>query len=103
MAEGWLTVSVYRNAEGCDGTLGGVTSQAAQLYVPHPGGPIENPPEALRLVPGDKGGQLNFVPVALDHAGSWSMFGGNFVFSSDGRFVARYGAQPVAVHDRVEK
>lgn len=103
MADGWLTVSVYRNADGSDCTLGGITGQVSTLYVPHPGGPIHNPAEALRLVPREKGGQLNFVPLRADLEGSWSMFGGNFVFSSDGRFVARYGAQPVAVHDRVEK
>jgi hypothetical protein len=43
---------------------------------------------------------VHFKPVTLE--GKHSMFGGNFVYSSDSRFARQYGRQPIHVHDRVE-
>ena len=80
----------------------GITSRARTLYVPHAQGPIRNPQWELQLVSGERGGAANFVPRALVGTARHTMFGGNFVHSSDARFIEWYGRQPVAVHDRVE-
>lgn len=32
----------------------------------------------------------------------WLMNGGNFAYTSDSRFSAKYGTQPIAIHDRYE-
>jgi hypothetical protein len=45
---------------------------------------------------------VNFRPSNIP-AGTHSMFGGNFVYSSDSRFGRKYGRQPIHVHDRVER
>jgi hypothetical protein len=50
-----------------------------------------------------KGSGRNFVPLAIVDSGRWSMFGGNFVWSSDSRFREWYGDAPLAVHDRLEE
>jgi hypothetical protein len=106
-----LSVSVYRNAEIADCTNGGVTSRVTQCLLT--GGKISGSvPEtetcpALKIVSRDlsrfgKGSEyLHAEPY--DTGGSWTMFGGNFVASSDSRVT---NACPpngiIPVHDRVE-
>jgi hypothetical protein len=43
--------------------------------------------------------RLRVVPKSLLDSGKWTMFGGNFVYTSDSRFPSN---SPIAVHDRVE-
>jgi len=85
--------------------LNGVTSNEDNyLVVPCHDGHITEEQVAERsyvvLIPGHKGGQLNFVPEGVE---GWSMMGGNFVYTSDSRFSRLYGHAPVAVHDRFER
>lgn len=99
----WLSVQVYRPADFPDCTRGGVSSRHSKLYVPHLKGNHEAPPEGERLVLSVKAGVRNFVPFAIADSGRWSMFGGNFVWSSDARFRDWYGDVPLPVHDRLEE
>jgi hypothetical protein len=48
---------------------------------------------------GVRGAPGHFVPKGEE---SWTMFGGNYVTTSDSRFRKQYGWSPIAVHDRVE-
>ena len=102
----FISVDVYRSA-GRDCSLGGVTSNDTySLYVPVTDGhitldDIENDRRpSVILIPGERGGCKNFKPEIDDN--SHSMFGGNFVYTSDSRFSRAYGHAPVAVHDRFE-
>lgn len=104
MTKRYLPVEVYRT-KGRDCTLGGVTcNDLNYLVVPCADGHITEEDVVSRgyivLVPGEKGGCANFVPEGVE---GWSMFGGNFVYTSDSRFSRVYGNQPVAVHDRFER
>lgn len=47
----------------------------------------------------DRAGYFSAVPGALKDAGVWTMFGGAFIWTSDGRFPNDY---PIPLHDRVE-
>ena len=100
----YLPVSVYRSP-GSDCSLSGITStDDPYLVVPCHDGHITEDDVADRgysvLIPGTKGGALNFVPEGVE---GWSMFGGNFVYTSDSRFSRLYGHSPIAVHDRFER
>ena len=104
MTKRYLPVSVYRSA-GADCSLNGVTSNDYNyLVVPCADGHVTEENVAERgyivLVPGEKGGEANFVPAGAE---GWSMMGGNFVYSCDSRFSRAYGHAPVAVHDRFER
>jgi hypothetical protein len=104
-----LLLSIYRNAGG-DCTNGGVSSQHDSALVIGPGIPElfdagEHP--VLRLEQNRSSKNVRLVPVTLDH--KWTMFGGNFGYTSDSRFGNAvkalcgydfYGAVPI--HDRVE-
>ena len=99
----YLPVTVYRD-DSPDSTNGGITSEyGLKFVVPCPDGHISKDDIAKRnyliLEVGEKGGELNFTPAGL---AGWSMFGGNFVYTSDSRFSRLYGNSPVAVHDRQE-
>jgi len=100
----YLPVSVYRSA-GQDCSLNGVTSVAGvKLVVPCADGHISEEDVAdrgyVKLVPGELGGRINFAPEGTENV--WTMFGGNFVYTSDSRFSRAYGGAPVHVHDRIE-
>ena len=41
---------------------------------------------------------IHAVPLELRNAGKHTMFGGNFIYTSDSRFPQRF---PIPVHDRV--
>jgi len=43
--------------------------------------------------------RLRAIPADLLESGKWTMFGGNFLYSSDSRFPAD---APIKIHDRVE-
>jgi hypothetical protein len=105
--DGYISVNVYRNG-GVDCSNNGVTSDDSKtLVVAVNGGNITE--EEVKeygyvvLYPKEDaypGCPLRFAVTGLE--GKGSMFGGNFVYSSDGRFSRRYGNYPVSVHDRVE-
>ncbi len=104
----WISVEVYRGAVLPDATGGAVTSWAGELYVPLEDGPYrEEEVSAERcLSVRERAGVEYFVPrlaaAYVNASGGRMMFGGNFVWSSDGRYRRRYGDRPVAVHDREE-
>ena len=59
------------------------------------------------LVKGNLPNTAKVIPSNINKNKIWSMFGGNFVYSSDSRFneavVKLTGSSgPVAVHDRIE-
>lgn len=103
-----LIVSVYRNS-GTDCTNGGVTARSTHLTLTNVDGPFQPTPDApaAKLVLRSTG-NLTVVPDGLE--GKWTMFGGNFVYTSDSRFSkavetlggTKAGGYPIAVHDRVE-
>ena len=94
----YLHVDVYRDDSEYDCTSNGVTSLANKgrydFYVPCEDGnytleDLDNHDgEAIILVPGETGGRINFSPEGTENV--WTMFGGNFVYTSDGRFSRVY-------------
>jgi len=97
-----LLVHVLRARGDC--TAGGVTSKHDSFVltgegVPELFAPTKDAPE-LRLVRRDLNGEyLHAEPVERPVKMAGPMAGGNFVYSSDGRFPNRY---PISVHDRFE-
>lgn len=112
-----LTISVYRDADGKDCTLNGISSRFKRLCVVNADGPSEPTDDCpavlmeshykgcLRIVPAKKVGD----EWVIHETGVGAMFGGNYGACSDSRFgeLARkllktdfYGA--VAIHDRCE-
>lgn len=114
-----LTVYVYRNSLG-DCTNHGISEHAKSLClvnVPGPFEPKEDYPAAMLVAWQPFGPSRPMVKIvpAVQVAGKWepkpgwSMFGGNYAATSDGRFhdacqeltgQEYYGA--VAIHDRFE-
>jgi hypothetical protein len=95
-----LIVHVYRPNFDC--TNGGVTSHNTEVLLVGEGIPEifeAHGFPVLKLVKrqlfGDEPPYLHAQPVE----GNGYMFGGNFIYSSDGRFPGRY---PIPVHDRQE-
>ncbi len=98
-----LHCNVYRLADGTDFSNQGITSHVTEVVLTGPGVPrIFAPDERCpELVLEMRHGTLVARPAAArppGHAG-W-MFGGNFIYSSDGRFPTPHQAIPV--HDRSE-
>ena len=95
-----LLVSVYRDESIGDCTNGGVSSRVNQVILVGEGIPpifeVREGLPALYLVKGRGGREWIATPD-----GQYNMFGGNFIFSSDSRFIA-ISRQPIHVHDRVE-
>ncbi len=100
-----LPVGVYRHADGHDCTNNGVSSKFKEFTLIVPGqdiGPFE-PSEkapALYLRSQTVGGKVHLSAVPSLDDGKWYMFGGNFIFSSDGRLPGR---TPIPIHDRCEQ
>ena len=99
----YLTVDVYRSA-GIDCTNNGVTSETSQTFVvPCLHGPIGadqvEEREYVILAPGVAGDRMHMKPEGVS---GHCMFGGNFVYTSDSRFIELYGNRPIHVHDRIE-
>lgn len=105
-----IRASIYRHADGYDCTQDGVTSvkRGAQgVIVLGVEGPYTDAEAlasgaiVLRLVKRDFGGEYVHVEPAGLPPGSQTMFGGNFVYTSDSRFRA-VCPYPIPVHDRIE-
>lgn len=114
-----ILANVYRNATFGDASNDGVSSRYDTVCVVNVPGPFDpepgHPPFLLighptmkgivRAVPAYKTARAGeWLPVPLHHS-----FGGNFLYSSDGRFSRKaeeitgnpfYGA--VSIHDRLE-
>ena len=105
MKKGLLTF-VLRTA-GQDCTNRGLTSQKDQLLLVSEDNTVTGPFEikededylvlVKRVIRDEE--YLNAVPKSLLDSGRWTMFGGNFITTSDSRFPSKY---PIPVHDRVE-
>lgn len=96
-----ISADVYRNQLG-DATNGGLSSQFNSLDVYISGYKIDElPDDALVLVERTLFGEEAWYvkPALLIKNNVSSMFGGNFVYSSDSRFPTR---TPIKIHDRVE-
>jgi predicted PolB exonuclease-like 3'-5' exonuclease len=114
----YLHISVYRNAEIGDCTNGGISSKVNKLILVSKKVEFERLENFCNLynydintcvTVEDRGlykGYLNLIPVTLVDSGQWTMFGGNFGYTSDSRFknfITNYQKDgPVAIHDRVE-
>lgn len=100
-----LIVSVLRDANGYDCTMQGPSSKLEKFTliddsVIAPFEPDEIAPEinlVRRTISGNE--YVHAVPASL--AGKQVMFGGNFIYCTDGRF-RKTNPYPIAVHDRVE-
>lgn len=108
-----LSVDVFRDAafNGCDCTAGGITSKVnslvlvdekicapftvreGEVYLVLEKKPIGGGEIHLRAIPMVDGRRVN------DDKEGVTMFGGNFIYTSDGRFPSKY---PIPVHDRFE-
>lgn len=105
----YLPVSVYRDGSGYDCSMNGVTARFDRLYVPVKDGfltreAIEAKGEGNRILAAKEPAFSDCPPRLYPEtiSPSRTMFGGNFVYTSDSRFRRAYGWAPVAVHDRVE-
>lgn len=113
-----LVAYVYRNADPSFGdcSLNGWSSLYHQALVLNANGPC-NPEDYLHIphVYMVKHPTMNCVHIrhkAQHETGKHTMFGGNYLTSSDSRFSEliatligaehRYGHGPVAIHDRIE-
>ena len=99
----YLPVYVYTSG-GQDCSANGVTvTSQKKLVVPYKDGFITEDGVAkhgyVKLELGKIMDSIHFKPAGVT---KWTMFGGNFVYSSDSRFSEKYGRQPVHVHDRIE-
>ena len=101
-----LPVDVYRNKRG--GATNGITAQKDDLMLVFDG--LNSPFKVDALEDDDylvlqtkssfRGKEYKYaVPKSILDSGKHSMFGGNFVYSSDARFPSD---APIKVHDRVE-
>lgn len=110
MSMSYLSVEIYR-PDGYDCTRNGVTSVARAtgkiFVVPCKDGNWTEEEVANRdrfivldIERRNIGGE--YVNLRPREAGkSWTMFGGNFAWTSDSRFRAVFSS-PLAVHDRIE-
>lgn len=102
--KGLLTYVLRRDGQDC--SLNGLTSRKTQLILVDEDeiiGPFSPGANEDYLVLTRKN-HPTFPPVAvpksiLDSGTTMHCFGGNFIYTSDGRFPSK---QPIAVHDRVE-
>jgi len=100
-----LLVFVYESSNG-DSTNNGLTHRQKQLILvgENINGPFDITDGEDYLVLKNKNFNnkeyLYCVPNSIIESGEHSMFGGNFVYTSDSRFPNKY---PIPVHDRVER
>ena len=105
-----LLVYVYRSPLG-DSTAGGITSKFDKVVIVGSGIPEVFLPsndapavylDTINAVRGRKKIYASPVDKTKEKDGTW-MFGGNFIYSSDSRFVALTDdGNPIPVHDRFE-
>ena len=86
---------------GTDCTNNGVTSGKTHAVLIWPDGPkLVAPTEDLPVLELRYGrGGRRFIAIPYGWADDYPMFGGHFIYSSDGRFPSD---QPIHVHDRKE-
>lgn len=97
-----ILTSVLRNSLG-DSTNNGLSSKEDSIIM-HYGAGLD-----LDMIPDDElvlvertlfGKQANYaIPAAILKSDRHSMFGGNFIYTSDSRFPSD---APISVHDRLE-
>lgn len=104
-----LIVSVLRGGPGSNCT-NGASKVFDSLLVTNVSGPFDNHdmPRFL-LVDGNLPGTAKLVSESNQEAGDWTMFGGNFAYTSDSRWseaieeiCGSRQSGAVAIHDRVE-
>ena len=100
-----LLVSVYRSG-GSDCTNGGISGKVNGGLITGDGvdckvfTPSEENPHYVIIKDNVCGRErIRAVPADLLESGKWTMFGGNFLYTSDSRFPSN---APIAIHDRVE-
>lgn len=104
---------VFRKAgSDYDCTLGGWSSRFTEVCVINAEGPFDPDDKhpAVILVPHRTlRGAIHAISIADQSSGKWTMFGGNYLASSDSRFwqlCEKLGASlfhgAVAIHDRIE-
>lgn len=101
-----LSVRVYRDM-GPDCTNGGVSSKYDSGVITGDDvdckvfSPSVESPHYVIIKDTVCGGipRVRAVPADLLESGKWTMFGGNFLYTSDSRFPSD---APIAIHDRVE-
>ena len=103
-----LMVFVYVNKRHGDSSLGGISSKYDDLVLL----PTESSTQNGIIIPKifearEKGIYLYYrkqfndlIAAPEDYLDYWYMFGGNFLYTSDGRFPANH---PIKIHDRREK
>ena len=96
--------NVYRDASGSDCTNGGVSSRFTRATLWRgrvPKGSTSDSIAIFELVETNARGEpyLKAVPAGETR---WTMFGGNFLWSSDSRFRNEVSERPIPIHDRVE-
>jgi hypothetical protein len=104
----YLRVEVLSNSRFSDSTNNGI-SVTHQLVVPCEEGNITSDEvmeygyKVLELVPSNLPQSAGYPPKFKELGEKrWTMFGGNYINSSDSRFGRTYGHSPVAIHDRIE-
>lgn len=102
-----LLVSIYRRS-GSDCTNGGISGKINGGVVTGFGigidseifPPSDDAPHYIIIKDNVCGRErIRAVPADLLESGKWTMFGGNFLYTSDSRFPSD---APIAIHDRVE-
>lgn len=104
-----LHVSIYRDSDPCDCTMGGVSSvahgrTALTVVDDRIAGVFEADEEApaVELVRREIGGQT-YVHAKPYGETRHTMFGGNFLHTSDSRLREATGTSyPIPIHDRIE-
>lgn len=110
MRRKFISVDVYKFPLG-ECTNGGISSKGdITLVVETPDGNLSegdiSGPHSEELVlqkkfVGDRE-YLYFRPACIP-ANVWCMAGGNYAYTSDGRFSEKYSQYPIPIHDRVEE
>lgn len=96
-----ILVHVLRSALG-DTTNGGVTSKFHTFVLVGAGIPeVFEANEGTPAILLEKNGRFGYRAVPVNSEGKWTMFGGNYIDSSDSRFRAISGG-PIPAHDRIE-
>ncbi len=106
MTETAYRCEIYRDAEGYDCTLRGVSSRFTRAMLYRKGYEPETPPEGyaiLVLEDSPRAGPEPYLRAAPAGEKRWTMFGGNFIWSSDSRFRNEVSGRPIPVHDRIEE
>lgn len=99
-----ILVNFLTVAQFGDSSLGGISSRCkGATLILEEGGPFEPSDDypGVVLLPGlgHNNPNLRAVPIELADGKRWTMSGGAWIYTSDGRFPAR---APIALHDRVE-